>query len=113
MENPANKKMKGPLRPELLERSETEPAGLSRFILGISHSLSAQEIEGFVAPEIDWVYDAVYEQLNLVFRSWLYGEEMAKQEVSYPAGWWQAFKFRWFPGLRLPWKLKQGMQLKP
>jgi hypothetical protein len=107
MENPANKKMGGPFRPDILKKLETDPPGLSRFVVAMVQRLSKEEIEDFVDPEMDWYYDAMYGELSLQFRSWLYGEQMARQEVSYPAGWWQAFKFRWFPGfLKSVWPVE-------
>ena len=98
MENPANKKMKGPFRPDIMEKIEEHPEGLSQFLLSIETAVSKGMIEDFVNPDMDWKYNPVFDILQVQFRSWLYGEDMARQEVSYPAGWWQAFKFRWFPG---------------
>lgn len=98
MENPANKKMEGPFRPDIMERIEEEPEGLSKFLLSVETMVSKGMIEDFVNPGMTWEYNPTVGLLALQFRSWLYGEEMARQEVKYPAGWWQAFKFRWFPG---------------
>ena len=48
MENPANKKMKGPFRPEIMKRVEEEPEGLSKFLLSIETHVSKEFIEDFV-----------------------------------------------------------------
>jgi hypothetical protein len=98
MKNPANKNMPGQVRPDILKKNQVPPE-VKRFVINLSNYISKEEIhQSFIGPEIDWHYDEILELLSLQFSSWLYGEELATQIVSYPAGWWQAFKFRWFPG---------------
>jgi hypothetical protein len=37
--------------------------------------------------------DALYVTLY----AWVYGEQEKEYSTTYPAGWWEAFKDRWFP----------------
>jgi hypothetical protein len=43
------------------------------------------------------VVDARVGAVILQFRARVAGERLKREEVRYPADWWQAFKDRWFP----------------
>jgi hypothetical protein len=107
MENPANKKMKGPFRPEILGSANDLPESVQKFYARLNTAVHKVEMEDFAGLELDAYYDDFVSEMIIEFRTWLYGEELARQEVSYPAGWWQAFKFRWFPGfLKSVWPVE-------
>ncbi len=73
---------------------------LEKMKLAIFAQIAPELAEHFVIkPEVgmsahsDWYTD----MLTIRIIQSVYGEEVKKKEVTYPADWWQAFKERWFP----------------
>lgn len=86
---------------DLPERVETESVQLERMKLVIMTRLSAELCRSFgespevaVTDALDFMTDDI--AVRVVQRVW--GRELQRQEVKYPANWREAVKDRWLPG---------------
>lgn len=95
MKNPANDDLSGPYRPDIL-REAAKPHYLRKFEVDFRTYVAEKDLKEGLFLEVGY-YDMLWDHLIVAFRTWLYGEEGKRQEVSYPRNWFHAFKERWYP----------------
>jgi len=71
--------------------STRKTAMLTKIKFGTMQRLSREFIDAQVDVEIHPDY------FTIIGKGYLWGEEVAHEEVSYPKDWWQAFRERWIP----------------
>lgn len=77
---------------------------LERIPISCSLMISRAQLENFHITEVaDWINNRFTYQLH----GYLLGEHLRKEQVTWPADWWEAFKGRWFPTFLLKrWPVK-------
>lgn len=88
---------KSPLRPDLVNEMQKKPPQMQKFVYQLKTMVTDGLLDTESSIELDYVYNQLYEQLELSFKGWLWGESLGQARIVYPADWWQAFKERWFP----------------
>jgi hypothetical protein len=85
---------------DLAERVEVETVQLERLKLCILTHLSAELCHSFGEPPEVAVTDALdflTDDIGIRVVQKVWGRELQRQEVKYPANWWEAVKDRWLP----------------
>ena len=77
---------------------------LEKFKFAVVERLSPEWVRDIRAYEHT---DFMTDQLVVELRSFVWSEDVGKEQFKYPADWWQAFKARWFPQWMLnKWPIK-------
>ena len=97
------------MSPTMADKVNVKDIVLERLAYGARYSMPRALAQSL---DIEQVADVVTSNFDYSLRAAIYAQRLDEQRVSWPADWWEAFKYRFFPQWALRrWPVREEMRV--